>query len=487
MKRLNIYICILVLILCSCHSSKEDQTLKLVTITGNIVDFTPENTEVRIFAPKLCIADKIETITIDSLGQFTYTFINNIPSDILLIAHKAKFLILTHPGDNINIEFEYGKPDFWNTISLSGERSLENQQIINFQKQFTSNSIDRKDIEEARSNMSERLFISFMDSIQSESMLLCEKFMEDHHTSNEVGSWIKWHASKSYYHNMYWFPIYRNDIEIGKNYYRFQEKLLPINIDMIAATYNINLFIPEYFAGLIKPKIIEENIELFNQANEDELKTDSIFIEGIIEHSKGEFTKELVLSYWLSSKINDGNIIPYEKNIAIIEREISTNFIIENLEQLYHSTKSKIENPLKTIVLADTIKEKSIKNILDTIFEINKNSVIVIDCWGTYCGPCIEKFPDMKKMYEFFEGQNIKFIYFCLDGKRNYKRWQNLVKTYELGGIHYCLDKKQSSDLKRILDIDGIPHYAIFNKSGKLMNNGYFNFGKNDLIELINE
>ncbi|MCD4746106.1 MAG: thioredoxin family protein [Bacteroidales bacterium] len=487
MKQLKIYICFLLFILYSCHSSTENQAFKSVTITGKIIDFKPENTEVRIFAPKLCIEDKIETITIDSLGQFTYSFINNIPSDIRIIANKANFLIFTHPGDNINIEFEYGKLDFWSSISVTGARSFENELIINFQKYITSNSIDLKDIEEARDNMSETLFISFMNSVQSESMRLCKKFMEDHNFSKEIESWTKWYASKLYYHYMYWFPIYRNDIEIGNDFYRFQEKLLPINKDMIAATYNLNLFIPEYFAGSIKSKIIEENMEFFNQIDENNLKADSIFMEGIIEHSKGEFTKELVLCYWLSSKINAGNIKPYEKFIATIEHEISTTFLKENLDQLYHSTKSKIENPSKTIVLADIIKEKSIKNILDTIFEINRNKVIVIDCWGTYCSPCIEKFPKMKQLFNFFEGQNIEFVYFCLNGTTNYKRWQNLVKIYELGGIHYCLDKKQSTDLKRILEIKGIPHYAIYDKSGKLIKDGYINFGKNDLTELINE
>jgi len=487
MKQQSIYICFLLFVLYSCHYSKENQEKKTITITGKIVDFQSENNEVRIFSPKLCIEDKIETLILDSLGQFTYSFKNNTPSDFRIIANQATFSIITHPGDNIHVEFECGKSDFWNTISVSGDRRTENHLIINFQKYISSNSFDRNHIEEARDKMSAPLFILFMDSVQTESIRLCEIFTKEHHPSSEIESWMKWYASKLYFYYMYWFPIYRRDIEIGKDFYRFQEKLLPINKGMIAATLNLNLFIPEYFEGSLKPKIIEENSELLNHFEDNDPRTDSIFIDGIIKHSTGEFTKELVLSYWLSSKINTGNLKPYEKFKSTNEHEISTFFLKENLDELYYSVKSKIENPAKSIVLADTIGDLSIKNILDTILRTNRNKVIVIDCWGTYCSPCIEAFPKMKQMFNICKGQNIEFVYFCLNGIAYFERWQNLVKIHELSGIHYCLDRKQSDDLKEILHFNGIPHYAIFDKSGKIIKDGYFDFRENDLIELINE
>ncbi len=486
MKQLNIFLCFLLLVLYSCHTSKENKEKTSITITGKIIDFKSENNEIRIFAPKLCIEDKIETLILDSLGQFTYSFNNNTPSDFRLIANQANFSILTHPGDNIHIEFEYGKSDFWNTLFISGDRIMENQFIINFQEYVSANSIDRKQIEEARDNMSAPLFILFMDSVQKKSMRLCETFTKGHHPSVETENWMKWYASKLYFHNMYWFPIYRRDIKTGNDFYRFQERLLPITKDMIAAAYNLNLFIPEYFEGSIKPKIIEENSELLKLFDDNDHRSDSIFIDGIIKHSKGEFTKELVLSYWLSSKINTGNLKPYKNFISTSEHEISTFFLKENLNELYYSTKSKIENPAKSIVFADTLKELSISTILDTIFEINRNKVIVIDCWGTFCSPCIEAFPKMKQMFNIFNGLDVEFVYFCLNGITDYERWQNLVKIHELGGMHFCLDRKQSNDLKEILHFSAIPHYAIFDKSGKIIKDGYFDFGKNDLIELMN-
>ncbi len=39
-----------------------------------------------------------------------------------------------------------------------------------------------------------------------------------------------------------------------------------------------------------------------------------------------------------------------------------------------------------------------------------KGSVVILEFWATWCGPCVEKLPHMNKMVDAFAGRPVKFI-----------------------------------------------------------------------------
>ncbi len=44
-----------------------------------------------------------------------------------------------------------------------------------------------------------------------------------------------------------------------------------------------------------------------------------------------------------------------------------------------------------------------------------KGNIIVIDFWATWCDPCLQEFPKVKKMYRTFKGKGVQFIGVSLD------------------------------------------------------------------------
>ena len=53
------------------------------------------------------------------------------------------------------------------------------------------------------------------------------------------------------------------------------------------------------------------------------------------------------------------------------------------------------------------------KTVTESIFSQNK--VTAIDIWGTYCGYCIEGFPDNEKLYQEYKDKGIGFVGLCID------------------------------------------------------------------------
>lgn len=148
------------------------------------------------------------------------------------------------------------------------------------------------------------------------------------------------------------------------------------------------------------------------------------------------------------------------KNPDVIERVVKTNdtyLALENQE-------------LDKSVLKSNDEFKGISEgqaLLEKIIEPYKGKVILMDIWGTWCGPCKEALSHSQEEYERLKPYDLVYIY--LANRSPQDSWENIIKQYNVTGenvVHFNLPQEQQAAIENYLQVSAFPTYVLFNKYG---------------------
>ncbi|MBO5641419.1 MAG: TlpA family protein disulfide reductase [Prevotella sp.] len=109
--------------------------------------------------------------------------------------------------------------------------------------------------------------------------------------------------------------------------------------------------------------------------------------------------------------------------------------------------------------------------LLKKILEPYKGKFVLLDIWGTWCGPCKEALSHSTEEYARLKDYDIVFLY--LANRSPQESWENVIKEYNVTGdnvAHYNLPEVQQSAIERYLDVHAFPTYKLFNRKGELLN-----------------
>lgn len=96
-----------------------------------------------------------------------------------------------------------------------------------------------------------------------------------------------------------------------------------------------------------------------------------------------------------------------------------------------------------------------------------QNKLTLVDFWASWCGPCRQEIPNIKKLYASFKGRGLGLVGVSLDQKK--ENWVNAIKTMQL-------DYPQMSDIKGwdcaavpLYNIQGIPFTLLVAQDGTIV------------------
>ncbi len=113
---------------------------------------------------------------------------------------------------------------------------------------------------------------------------------------------------------------------------------------------------------------------------------------------------------------------------------------------------------------AEQIQTLDIKEF-SAIISNNKNKVIVVNVFATWCPACRTEIPNIVKIYKEYIGKPVVFIGLSVD--HNFQKLKNYIKEEQVNFPVYSAGKSITSMLR----VSAIPHNIIYNKNGDIVLN----------------
>ena len=102
--------------------------------------------------------------------------------------------------------------------------------------------------------------------------------------------------------------------------------------------------------------------------------------------------------------------------------------------------------------------------------EVKKNKVTVLDFWASWCGPCRDEMPAMKKMLADYQEAGFGIVGISIDG--NKEDWVNCIKTLELTWPQMSDLKGGASPIAQSFGARFIPFTVVVDQQGKILKKG---------------
>ena len=105
-----------------------------------------------------------------------------------------------------------------------------------------------------------------------------------------------------------------------------------------------------------------------------------------------------------------------------------------------------------------------------TSLEDFKGKYVYIDLWATWCKPCKVEIPHLEKLSKEYKDKNIEFVSISADYKKDWSKWEAMVKDKHMEGIQLLADNDFKSDFVHAYRIDAIPRFIIIDPEGNIVN-----------------
>jgi len=211
------------------------------------------------------------------------------------------------------------------------------------------------------------------------------------------------------------------------------------------------------FKGAI-PSLVEL-ISLKSKEVNTQLEVTNLAINYVLTNFKDSKLISFVVDSYISEYVARYGVDEIEDllniyNEKVIDESSKTKF--KGLCSLW--SKLSKGQPSPTFIYKDiNSKEVSLSDL--------KGKYVYIDCWATWCGPCVGEIPSLKLLEKKMSRNNIYFV--SISSDYDIAAWENKVKKDKLGGIQ--LNIHGDREFTNAYMVNNIPRFILVNKEGKIV------------------
>ena len=428
-----------------------------VTIIGWLKDMPPEEWqkggEFRVSWNSI-ITDEQEVFfaKMDSLGCFMLRFPIINTSEVWLDEHRADVMSVAEPGETYFFLYDYKTGQ---KLWMGSNVRLQNE----LQAYPSDGHHDRIDFGQG-GKVDAMDFKAQTDNTRAQSEAKLQKTIAEHPTLSQryidyVEGEYQIIQAESMMQAKYFMPGFKLPQEyvdyVGKEFWKKASKPYTLYDDF---PYFMNNYL-EYF--------------LPDQGNDD-------ILQAMLDSVGCEYPLRDIFFAHMFYEMIDGTRQPLdslvldhvEKHLVKMPQAFA---VVKTLNDKYVAIQKRSLSDTANLKSADDVADMSDgEQILHKITESYRGRLVLLDIWGTWCGPCKEALSHSQEEYEQLKDYNLVYLY--LANRSSDEAWKNVIKQYNVTGeniVHYNLPIDQQSAVENYLNVHAWPHYRLIDRDGKVL------------------
>ena len=428
-----------------------------VTIIGWLKDMPPEEWqkggEFRVSWNSI-ITDEQEVFfsKMDSLGRFMLRFPIINTSEVWLDEHRADVMSVAEPGETYFFLYDYKTGQ---KLWMGSNVRLQNE----LQAYPSDGHHDRIDFSQG-GKVDAMDFKAQTDNTRAQSEAKLQKTIAEHPTLSQryidyVEGEYQIIQAESMMQAKYFMPGFKLPQEyvdyVGKEFWKKASKPYTLYDDF---PYFMNNYL-EYF--------------LPDQGNDD-------ILQAMLDSVGCEYPLRDIFFAHMFYEMIDGVRQPLdslvldhvEKHLVKMPQALA---VLKNLNDKYVAIQKRSLSDTANLKSADEVADMSDgEKILRKITEPYRGKLILLDIWGTWCGPCKEALSHSQEEYERLKDFDLVYLY--LANNSDDESWKNVIKEYNLVGdnvVHYNLPEFQQSAIEHFLKVHSFPTYKLIDRDGSVL------------------
>lgn len=98
---------------------------------------------------------------------------------------------------------------------------------------------------------------------------------------------------------------------------------------------------------------------------------------------------------------------------------------------------------------------------------VNDRQYTLLDFWASWCPPCRQEMPVIKKIYDTFSSQGVEVVSVSLDTSP--QEWKEGVSALQMNWVQLCAPQGGSSEVAAAYGVTTIPTLLLIDSKGKIL------------------
>ena len=392
-------------------------------------------------------------VKMDSLGRFTLRFPVVNTSEIWLDEHRTNIITFVEPGETYFFLHDYktGK-QLW-----MGENVRVQNELLAYPTNGKHDRIDRSQAGKVKAMD----FKAKTDSTRARCENQLQELITKHPTLSQ--RYIDYVEGE--------YQMIQGEAMSQAKYYMPDFKLPQEYMDIVGK---------EFWQKATKPYTLYDDFPYFmNNYIEYYLPDQGNFetIQMLLDSVGCEYPLRDVFFAHMFCEMMDGTHQPIDSmTLSLVEQQLIKMpyalAVVKKMNDKYIALQQSIQkrDNTKSASLKSSDEVANMSNgeqIFRKLTEPYRGRLVLLDIWGTWCGPCKLALSHSKEEYERLKDYDLVYLY--LANHSTDEAWKNVIKEYNVVGeniFHYNLPIDQQSAIERFLGVHAWPHYRLINRDG---------------------